>query len=113
MGSKAIEIKYNGKKEIVEFTDSLTFGEVEDLVGGSVDLSDVTKPSIDLKSYRINLLVKVIKKAPFKTGDMTTIQYLDSKIVQKILKEVLKYHPLVDYIEDWMGTFQSLEELKK
>ena len=46
-------------------------------------------------------------------GLESEIQYLDSKIVQKILKEVLKYHPLVDYIEDWMGTFQSLEEMKK
>ena len=113
MTSKSVKIRYNGKEAIVEFKDSLTFGEVEDLVGDCVDLSDVTKPKIDLKTYRMNLLLKVILKAPFKVGDLVTLQLLDSKTVQKILKEVLRYHPLADYIEDWMGTFQSLEGLKK
>ena len=49
MGIKTAKIKYNGKEAVVEFIDSLTFGEVEDLVGDSVDLSDITKPKIDLK----------------------------------------------------------------
>ena len=113
MGNKTVKIRYNGKEAVVEFIDSLTFGEVEDLVGESVDLSDITKPKIDLKTYRMNLLLTVIKKAPFKVGDLTTLQLLEAKTVQKILKEVLRFHPLVNYIEDWMGTFQSLDELKK
>ena len=113
MTSKNVKIRYNGKEAVVEFKESLTFGEVEDLVGDCVDLSDVTKPKIDLKTYRMNLLLKVILKAPFKVGDLVTLQLLDSKVVQKILKEVLRYHPLAVYIEDWMATFQNLEELKK
>ncbi len=110
MAIKQVKIKYNNQDAIVEFEDSLTFGDMEDLVGQSVDLTDVTKPSINLQLYRMNLLVKVIKKAPFKIGDETTLKLLDAKVVKTILGEVLRYHPLAEYIEDWMHTFQSFEE---
>ena len=113
MATRTVKIKYNDKDEIVEFEDSLTFGGVEELVSRAVDLSDVTKPKIDLRAYRINLLVKVITKAPFKTGDVTAIEMLDRNIVKSILKEVLSYHPLADYIEDWMETFQQVQEKKQ
>ncbi len=105
-----IKITYNGKDETVEFEDSLTFGETESLISGSVDLTDVTKPKIDLSNYRLNLLALTIKKAPFKIGDVTTIKMLDAKVVKSMLKEITKIHPLAGYIEDWMETFQSFEE---
>ena len=106
-----IKIQYNKKEEIVEFEDSLSFGDTEKLINESVDLSDVTKPKIDLARYRMNLLVMTIKKAPFKTGDITTLNMMDGKIVRAILKEIVKIHPLTVYIEDWMETFISSEEL--
>lgn len=105
-----IKITYNGKDETVEFEDSLTFGETESLISGSVDLTDVTKPKIYLSNYRLNLLALTIKKAPFKIGDVTTIKMLDAKVVKSMLKEITKVHPLAGYIEDWMETFQSFEE---
>jgi len=106
-----IKIQFNGKEEIVEFEDSLSFGDTEKLINDSVDLSDVTKPKIDLARYRMNLLVMTIKKAPFKTGDITTLNMMDGKIVRGILKEIVKIHPLTTYIEDWMETFINSEEL--
>jgi hypothetical protein len=108
-----IEIMYGGKKEIIEFEDSLTFGDTESLIGNSVDLSDVTKPKIDLQKYRLSLLVLTIKKAPFKVGDVTAIKMTDAKVIKSILKEIVKVHPLTSYIEDWMETFISSEELNK
>jgi|TARA_B100001540_G_C15492899_1_gene499996 hypothetical protein len=113
MAIHEITIQWQGEDAVVEFEDTLTFGEVENLLGGAVDLSDVTKPKIDLKYYRMNLLTKVIKKAPFKVGDKVTLELMDSKIVKKILDEVLEYHPLADYIEDWMETFQSLGKMNE
>ena len=107
---KPIKITYNGKDEIVEFEDSLTFGETEQLISSSVDLSDVTKPNINLSKYRMNLLTTTIKKAPFRVGDITTIKMLDSKVVKHMLREITKVHPLSIYIEDWMETFQVYEE---
>ena len=107
-----IKITYKDKEEIVEFEDSLSFGETEKLISDSVDLSDVTKPKIDLARYRMNLLVMTIKKAPFKTGDITTLNMMDGNIVRGILREIVKIHPLTTYIEDWMETFISSEALK-
>ena len=107
-----IKITYKDKEEIVEFEDSLNFGETEKLINDSVDLSDVTKPKIDLARYRMNLLVMTIKKAPFKTGDITTLNMMDGNIVRAILREIVKIHPLTTYIEDWMETFISSEALK-
>jgi len=112
MGTKTVKIKYNGKDEIVQFSDTLTFGDVEDLIGDTIDLSDVTKPKVNLKSYRMNILTKVITKAPFKLNDTTTLELMDRKIVQRILKEVLIVHPLSDYIEEWMETFQPTGNIK-
>tara|TARA_R110002110_G_scaffold230803_1_gene446648 strand:- start:311 stop:733 length:423 start_codon:yes stop_codon:yes gene_type:complete len=106
-----VKITYNDKEDTIEFEDSLTFGETESLISGSVDLSDITRPKIDLSSYRMNLLVLTIKKAPFKIGDITTIKMLDAKVVKIMLKEITKVHPLAAYIEDWMETFQSYEDL--
>ena len=105
-----VKITYNDKEDTIEFEDSLTFGETEALISGSVDLTDIAKPKIDLSKYRMNLLVLTIKKAPFKTGDITTIKMLDSKVVKGMLREITKVHPLAVYIEDWMETFQSYEE---
>tara|TARA_R110000850_G_scaffold18960_1_gene58065 strand:+ start:623 stop:1036 length:414 start_codon:yes stop_codon:yes gene_type:complete len=106
-----VNITYNGKPAVVEFEDSLTFGDTETLIGNSVDISDVTKPKIDIQRYRLNLLVLTIKKAPFKTGDITTIKMTDSKVIKSILKEIVKIHPLTTYIEDWMETFMSSQDL--
>tara|TARA_R110002020_G_scaffold475706_2_gene711837 strand:- start:629 stop:1042 length:414 start_codon:yes stop_codon:yes gene_type:complete len=106
-----INITYNGKPAVVEFEDSLTFGDTETLIGASVDLSDVTKPKIDLPRYRLNLLSLTIKKAPFPVGSTTAIKMQDSKIIKSILKEIVKVHPLTTYIEDWMETFMSSEEM--
>jgi hypothetical protein len=106
-----INITYNGKPAVVEFEDSLTFGDTEQLISGSVDLSDVTKPKIDIARYRINLLSLTIKKAPFPVSSTTAIKMQDSKIIKTILKEIVKVHPLTTYIEDWMETFMSSEAM--
>ena len=106
-----INITYNGKPAVVEFEDSLTFGDTEMLIGNSVDLSDVTKPKIDIQRYRLNLLSLTVKKAPFPVGSTTAIKMQDSKIIKTILKEIVKVHPLTTYIEDWMETFMSSEEM--
>ena len=110
MALKPIKITFNDKDEIVEFEADLTFGETETLISSSVDLTEVTKPKIDLSKYRMNLLTTTIKKAPFKVGDITTIKMLDAKVVKHMLREITKVHPLATYIEDWMETFQVFEE---
>ena len=105
MAIKTFKINWEGKKEIMEYEDDLTFGELEAIVNISVDLSDVTKPKVDLPKYRMNILTKVLRKAPFQIDDATAIRNLKSKVAKQIISEVMKDYPLMRFLEDWMVTF--------
>jgi len=105
MAIKSFKITMEGKKEIIEYEDDLLFGELEAIVNVSVDLSDVTKPKVDLPKYRMNILTKVLRKAPFPIDDATAIRNLKAKTAKQIISEVMKDYPLMRFLEDWMVTF--------
>ena len=107
---KTFEVDIDGKKEIIEYEDDLLFGELEAIVNTSVDLTDVSKPKVDLPKYRMNILTKVIRKAPFPTNDVTAIRNLKSKVAKQIISEVMKDYPLMRFLEDWMVTFVGTQE---
>ena len=110
MAIKSFEIDMDGKKEIIEYEDDLLFGELEAIVNVSVDLSDVTKPKVDLPKYRMNILTKVLRKAPFPIDDATSIRSLKAKTAKQIISEVMKDYPLMRFLEDWMVTFVGTQE---
>ena len=62
MALKSFEIDWEQGKETIEYEDDLTFGELEEIINQSVDLSDVSKPKVNLPKYRINVLSKVLRK---------------------------------------------------
>ena len=105
MTIQSFSIKYEGKKEVVEFEDDLTFGELESILANSVDLSDVTKPKVNLPAYRQAILLKTLRKAPFKVGDISTLRELKSSVVNDVLRGVLKSFPLSKFLEQWMASF--------
>ena len=107
---KTFEIDIDGKKEVIEYEDDLTFGELENVVNQSVDLSDVTKPKVNLPKYRMNILTKVLRKAPFPIDDATSIRSLKAKTAKQIISEVMKDYPLMRFLEDWMVTFVGTQE---
>ena len=107
---KTFEIDWEGKKEIVEYEDDLTFGELENIVNQSVDLSDVTKPKVNLPKYRMNILTSVLRKAPFPVNDEVAIRNLKAKTAKQIISEVMKDYPLMRFLEDWMVTFVGTQE---
>ena len=107
---KTFEIDMDGKKEVIEYEDDLTFGELENVVNQSVDLSDVTKPKVNLPKYRMNILTSVLRKAPFPTNDANAIRNLKNKVVKQIISEVMKDYPLMRFLEDWMVTFVGTPE---
>ena len=110
---QSFTIKYEGKKEIIEYEDDITFGEMESILAKSVDLSDVTKPKVNLPEYRMSILVKVLRKAPFKVGDVATLNNMKSSVVADVLRGVLKQFPLSKFLEQWMGSFiGSTEDLQ-
>ena len=107
---KTFEIDWEGKKEIIEYEDDLTFGELENIVNQSVDLSDVTKPKVNIPKYRMAVLTKVIRKAPFPVNDEVAIRNLKAKTAKQIISEVMKDYPLMRFLEDWMVTFVGTQE---
>ena len=103
---KTFEIDWkDGEKATIEYEDDLTFGELENIINQSIDLTDVSKPKVNIPAYRRNILTKVITKAPFRTGDINVINGLKSKQTKKIISEVMKDYPLMQFLEDWMVTF--------
>ena len=110
MAIKSFEIDIDGKKEIIEYEDDLLFGELEAIVNISVDLSDVTKPKVDLPKYRMNILTKVLRKAPFPIDSPEAIRGLKAKTAKQIISEVMKDYPLMRFLEDWMVTFVGTQE---
>ena len=105
MALKNFTIKWEGKKEIIEFEDDLTFGELESILAESVDLSDVTKPRVNLPAYRQAILLKTLRKAPFKVNDLNELKNLRSSVVTDVLRGVLKSFPLSKFLEQWMASF--------
>ena len=111
MAIQTFEIKYEGKKEIIEYEDDLTFGELEAILDQCLDLSDVTKPKVNLPQYRQSILLKTVKKAPFEVGSLPSLRNLKTSVVEQVLKGVLKDYPLVTFLEGWVRTFVGNEEV--
>jgi len=110
---QTFKITWEGKKELIEYEDDLTFGELEAILANAVDLSDVTKPKVNLPEYRQAILLKTLRKAPFKVGDVVTLRNLKSSVVNDVLKGVLKSFPLSKFLEQWMGSFVgNIDEVK-
>ena len=102
---KSFEIDYEGNKETIEYEDDLTFGELEAVLNATVDMSDVSKPKVKIPEYRQEILMKVLRKAPFKTQDRVAIRNLKSSVAKQIIEGVMVDFPLAKYLEDWMITF--------
>jgi len=112
MAIKSFDITYEGKKEIIEYEDDLTFGELESILNATVDMSDVTKPKVNIPQYRQSILLKVLRKAPFALGDQVAIRNLKSTVAKQILTGVMVDFPLAKYLEDWMVTFVGSDNVK-
>lgn len=112
MAIKSFEIDWEGRKETIEYEDDLTFGELESVLNATVDMSDVTKPKVNIPQYRQSILMKVLRKAPFPTQDQVAIRNLKSSVAKQIIEGVMVDFPLAKYLEDWMITFVGSENAK-
>ena len=105
MTLKSFQIDWEGQKETVEYEDDLTFGELEAILSNAIDVTDITKPKVNIPQYRMAIMLKVLRKAPFKTGDAVAIRNLKSSVAKKVMKEVMKSFPLAKFLEDWVESF--------
>ena len=109
MALKTFTIDWKGVKETIEYEDDLTFGELEAILQSCIDLTDISKPKVDIPKYRYQILLKVLRKAPFTVGDSAAIRNLKSTQANKIMQEVMKDYPLVKFLEAWVETFTGLQ----
>jgi len=104
---KSFEIDWEGKKEVIEYEDDLTFGELESVINNCVDLTDVTKPKVNIPNYRQTILLKVIRKAPFEMGSAAALRNMKASTAKQIIAGVMVDYPLAKFLEDWMVTFMG------
>lgn len=107
MAIKSFEIDWEGNKEVIEYEDDLTFGELESVINNCVDLTDVTKPKVNIPTYRQTILLKVIRKAPFEIGSAAAIRNMKASTAKQIIAGVMVDYPLAKFLEDWMVTFMG------
>ena len=107
MAIKSFEIDWEGNKEVIEYEDDLTFGELESVINNCVDLSDVTKPKVNIPNYRQTILLKVIRNAPFEVGSASALRNMKSSVAKQIIAGVMVDYPLAKFLEDWMVTFMG------
>ena len=108
MALKSFKIDWEGKSETIEYEDDITYGEMEAILTHAIDLSDVSKPKVNIPQYRNHLLLKVLRTAPFTVGDAVALRNIKQKQASIIMKEVMKDYPLATYLGDWVETFTGL-----
>lgn len=111
MATKTFSIDWNGAQTPVEYNDDISFGAMETIVKTCVDLSDVTKPKVDMAEYRSRILLAVITKSPWGKGDPNAIKKVGRKTMDKVISEVMKDYPLAVCLEGWMTSFLGSMEL--
>jgi len=112
VATRTFSIDWQGGKSEVDYDDDISFGSMEIIIKACVDLSDITKPKVNLSEYRSRILNAVLTKAPFNHADPQTIKRLPRKTVENIIKEVMTDYPLAVCLEGWMTSFLGSTILK-
>jgi len=102
---KTFTLEFNGAKEEITYEDDIPFGDMENIIKKCVDLTDVTKPKVNISEYRRRIISSVLRKAPFTHTDPIAIAKLPRKTAEKIIGEVMKDYPLAGCLEGWMTSF--------
>ena len=105
MAIKSFDFDYDGTSSTIEYEDDITYGELEAILQNCIDLSDMSKPRVDIPKYRFQILLKVLRKAPFNVGDAVAIRNLKNSQANKIMSEVMKDYPLQKHLGAWVETF--------
>lgn len=109
MTIKSFTMKWDDKEETVEYEDDIPFGDMEGIIRASVDFSNPTKPHVNLAEYRMQILQKVLRKAPFDYNSVAAIKKISRKKISQIISEVMKDYPLALSSADWMTSLIGSE----
>jgi len=109
---KSFEIDWDGIKEIIEYEDEIPFGDLEFVLKNSVDTSNPLQPRINIGEYRIQILQKVLRKAPFNYKNVNEIQKTSFKKMTKVIEGIMKDYAMANFLEDWMTSLVGSEMMK-
>ncbi len=111
MALKTFVIDWKGGKETIEYEDDIAFVTMEQIIKTTVDLREITKPKIDVATYRLQVVLAALTKAPFNIKKPDEFKQLGRKVAEKIVSGVMKDYPLVFSLGGWMTSLLgSLEE---
>ena len=65
MAIKTFDITYDGNHEEIQYETELSFGETEAIINQSLDLTDIQRPKVKLGNFRMQIVLKTLRKAPF------------------------------------------------
>lgn len=96
----SVKIMWEGREEEVVLK-KLSWGEMNEVLRQSIGRikivgSETPVVDIDLVMFREILLLKSIKKAPFK-NDLETIRSLDVEIANVLMEKALELNPLANF----------------
>jgi len=111
MTLKTFVIDWKGGKETIEYEDDITFVTMEQIIKTTVDLRELTKPKIDVATYRLQVVLAALTKAPFNIKRPDEFKQLGRKVAEQIVSGVMKDYPLVFSLGGWMTSLLgSVEE---
>ena len=111
MTLKTFEIDWKGGKETIEYNDDIAFSVMEQIIKTTVDLRELTKPRIDVATYRLQVVLAALTKAPFNIKRPDEFKQLGRKVAEQIVSGVMKDYPLVFSLGGWMTSLLgSVEE---
>jgi len=108
---KTFEINWKDGKETIEYEDDIAFATMEQIIKTTVDLREITKPKIDVATYRFQVVLAALTKAPFNFKKPDELKKLGRKVANEIVSGVMKDYPLVFSLGGWMlSLLGSMEE---
>ena len=86
------------------------FGKFEEIIKKCANFSEGTNPVNNVQTYRMEILLNTLKKAPFEISEQG-LNGLGYKEVTAIAEKVLAAYPLGNYLNQMMKPFE--ESIKK
>jgi len=109
-------VNINGTDETIEFNDDLSWGDTQRILKACVDISNPQAMKVNIQLYQQLILQAAVTKAPIDFKNLTALNKLPSKVVTKIISEVMKVFPLETLITPWITAMtgeDSLDSLMK
>lgn len=103
---KTFSIKFKGADAEVQFEDDMPFGKFEEIIKKCSNFRDGTNPVDNVQTYRREILLNTLKKAPFEVSE-EGLNGLGYKEVTAIAEKVLAAYPLGNYLNQMMKPFED------